>query len=200
METINIPEGIVSIGNYAFKGCTALKSLSIPGTVTSIGNYAFMGAENLHTLVVPENVTSIGKHAFRGMTRAKDIMIPASVETVGLHAIYGAFDAVVYVYGGETVGSAWDSRWNSSYIPVVYGCTLSADKTYVVSFVKSLTNPDNMPIETSMTPPVREGYTFVGFSTTSGATTAEYDMSTLIDVPDGTLVYTVWAQEETPNN
>ena len=199
LESITIREGIESIGNYAFRGCTALKSLDIASSVTSIGNFAFMGAENLKTLVIPENVTHIGKHAFRGMTRAKSIIIPASVSTVGVHAIYGAYDAVVYVWGGEVVGE-WDSRWNSSYIPVVYGCTLSADKTYVVSFVKSLTNPDNMPIETSMTPPVRDGYTFVGFSTNSGATTAEYDMSTLIDVPDGTLVYTVWTQEVTPNN
>ena len=200
LETINIPEGIVSIGNYAFKGCTALKSLSIPGTVTSIGNYAFMGAENLHTLVVPENVTSIGKHAFRGMTRAKDIMIPASVETVGLHAIYGAFDAVVYVYGGETVGSAWDSRWNSSYLPVITGCILSDDNTYLVSFTKNKTNPDNMPIDGSMTPPVRSGYDFVGFSTSANATTAEYDMVTLLDVPAGTVLYTVWEPAEASND
>ena len=199
IETINIPEGVVSIGNYAFKGCTALKSLNLPSTVTSIGNYAFMGAENLHSLVIPESVTSIGKHAFRGMTRAKSIILPSSASTVGLHAIYGAFDAVVYVYGNESI-SAWDSRWNSSYLPVISGCTLSEDNTYLVSFVKDKTNPDNMPIDGSMTAPERSGYNFLGFSTTANATTAEYDMITLLDVPAGTVLYTVWAPAEASND
>ncbi len=200
IETINIPEGVVSIGNFAFKGCTSLKSLNLPSTVTSIGNYAFMGAENLHTLVISENVNNIGKHAFRGMTRAKSIIIPASAETVGLHAFYGAFDAVVYVYGGETTGSAWNSRWNSSYLPVITGCILSEDNTYLVSFVKNETNPDNMPIDGSMTAPVRSGYNFVGFSTSANATTAEYDMVTLLDVPAGTVLYTVWELAEASND
>ena len=199
MESITIREGIVSIGNYAFKGCTSLKSLSIASTVTSIGNFAFMGAENLHNLVIPESVTSIGKHAFRGMTRAKSIIIPSTTETVGVHAIYGAFDAVVYLYGDGDV-SGWDSRWNSSYLPIVSGCTLSDDKTYVLSFVKTDSNPENMPIDEPMAAPMRDGYDFVGFSTSKDSSSAEYDMTTLIDVPAGTVLYTVWKPQETTND
>ena len=34
---------IISIGNYAFKDCSGLKSVTIPNSVTSIGNYSFSG-------------------------------------------------------------------------------------------------------------------------------------------------------------
>ena len=36
-----IGEGVTSIGNYAFYGCTALTNVTISNTVTDIGNNAF---------------------------------------------------------------------------------------------------------------------------------------------------------------
>lgn len=199
LESITIPEGITSIGKYAFRGCTALKSLNIANTVTSIGSFAFMGAENLNTLVIPESVTSIGKHAFRGMTRSKSIILPSTVSEIGVHAFYGAYDTVIYVYGNDTENE-WDKRWNSSYVPVITGCTVSSDKSYLESFVKTPENPENMPVDDAMTAPVRAGFTFIGFSTKAGATEAEYTMETLKNVPSDTLLYTVWAPVETTNN
>ncbi|MBQ8290831.1 MAG: leucine-rich repeat domain-containing protein [Clostridia bacterium] len=42
-----IPEGVTSIGNYAFEDCTSLTSITIPSSVTSIGNHAFSGCSSL---------------------------------------------------------------------------------------------------------------------------------------------------------
>lgn len=36
-----IPDGVTSIGDYAFKGCSSLTSVTIPDSVTSIGESAF---------------------------------------------------------------------------------------------------------------------------------------------------------------
>ena len=49
----NLPNGITSIGNYAFYGCTGLVSLTFKGTPESIGNGAFADCNNLTTINVP---------------------------------------------------------------------------------------------------------------------------------------------------
>ncbi len=54
-----IPDGVTSIGTYAFAGCNALKSITIPDGVTSIGNGAFSGCSALEIITIPDSVTSI---------------------------------------------------------------------------------------------------------------------------------------------
>ena len=42
-----IPNGVTSIGNYAFRDCTSLTSVKIPNSVTSIGEFAFYDCTSL---------------------------------------------------------------------------------------------------------------------------------------------------------
>ena len=60
-----IPEGVTSIGDYAFSWCESLTSVQIPEGVTSIGNGAFYDCKSLTSVQIPEGVTSIGDDAFR---------------------------------------------------------------------------------------------------------------------------------------
>ena len=61
-----VPEGVTSIGGYAFSGCYGLTSITIPSSVTSIGFYAFAGCDGLTSITIPSSVTSIGQGAFFG--------------------------------------------------------------------------------------------------------------------------------------
>lgn len=45
-----IPEGVKTIGASAFRGCTGLTSVSLPSTITSIGNYAFSAFDEVYNL------------------------------------------------------------------------------------------------------------------------------------------------------
>lgn len=45
-----IPDEILNIENYAFEGCSKLKSLTIPDNLTDIGRSAFDGCDNLEAL------------------------------------------------------------------------------------------------------------------------------------------------------
>ena len=61
-----IPEGVTSIGDYAFYGCRSLTSVTIPEDMTSIGNYAFHYCSGLTSVTIPVSVTTIGSLAFDG--------------------------------------------------------------------------------------------------------------------------------------
>ncbi len=63
---VTIPNGVTSIGNYAFTGQKCLTSLLIPEGVTSIGEKAFCNCSNLIEIIIPESVRSIDSDAFEG--------------------------------------------------------------------------------------------------------------------------------------
>ena len=78
-----IPDGVTSIGDGAFWGCTSLTSLVIPESITSIGDYAFVGCESLTDIVIPDRVTRIGEIAFGGCESLTDIVLPEGVTIIG---------------------------------------------------------------------------------------------------------------------
>ncbi len=47
-----VPEGVTSIGAYAFQDCSSLKSIIIPESVSNIGAYAFQNCERLADIYV----------------------------------------------------------------------------------------------------------------------------------------------------
>lgn len=62
--SFDIPNGVTSIGRFAFRDCTNLWSVVIPDSVTSIGASAFANCKNLSNIVISDSVTSIGVGAF----------------------------------------------------------------------------------------------------------------------------------------
>ena len=64
LTDVVIPDGVTSIRNYAFSGCSSLTSVVIPEGVTSIGDNAFNYCSALTSVTIPSSVTSIGSSAF----------------------------------------------------------------------------------------------------------------------------------------
>ena len=86
LTSITIPEGVTSIGNNAFYNCSGLTSISLPSTLTSIGDYAFQNCTNLTSITIPEGVTSIGNYAFEACISLTSISIPEGVTSIGYSA------------------------------------------------------------------------------------------------------------------
>jgi hypothetical protein len=49
-KSFTIPSSVTSIGDYAFRECTGLRSIVIPSSITDIGNFAFFDCTNLKTV------------------------------------------------------------------------------------------------------------------------------------------------------
>ena len=89
IKSVVIDEGITSIGDLAFYGCSSLASITVPNSVTSIGDYAFSGCSSLASITIPESVTSIGEWAFYSCSNLESITLPNSVTSIGGNAFSG---------------------------------------------------------------------------------------------------------------
>ena len=78
-----IPDGVETIGEGAFCGCSGLPGIEIPNSVTEIGARAFSGCSSLTSIEIPNSVKVIKDGAFSGCSGLTSIEIPDSVEWIG---------------------------------------------------------------------------------------------------------------------
>ena len=55
-ESFVIPDGVRSIGDYAFDGCTSLTTLTIPDSLESVGDWAFSGCSSISSVYITDIV------------------------------------------------------------------------------------------------------------------------------------------------
>ena len=67
----SIPDGVTSIGDYAFSWCSSLTSITIPDGVTIIDRNAFQYCRSLTSITIPDSVTYISAEAFDGCDSLK---------------------------------------------------------------------------------------------------------------------------------
>ena len=83
-----LPEGLTSIGSYAFRNCSSIVSIAIPSTVTTINDCAFAYCSVLSSINLPVGLTHVGNYAFEGCSSITSVSIPDGVTYLGP----GAFD------------------------------------------------------------------------------------------------------------
>lgn len=83
----------VTIGKYAFRGCTALSELTLESGcgLAAISEGAFYGCTSIEALTIPASITSIGADAFSGCTGLKTLTFPEKGKELafGAGAFYG---------------------------------------------------------------------------------------------------------------
>ena len=129
LTTINLPDTVEKIGNYAFKGTSLSGSLYLPNSLKTIGIGAFDSLKLTGTLTIPDSVTTIsneafnnnkftklvisqnsslttiGNNAFRNNQISNAIALPKSLTTVGYNAFRAnSIPELALNYGLKSIG------------------------------------------------------------------------------------------------
>ena len=122
LTSVVIPDSVTSIGDYAFEDCDSLTSIEIPDSVTSIGDSAFYDCDSMTSIEIPDSVTIIGYGAFSSCDSLTSVVIPDGVTSIGRYAFDGCDSLTIYCEA-TSQPSGWNSYWNSDNCPVVWGYT-----------------------------------------------------------------------------
>ena len=114
LTNIRIPGSVTSIGKYALDYCMSLTSVTIPGSVSSIGEYAFSDCRNLTDATILDGVTSIENRAFWGCSSLTSVTIPNSVTNIGESAFWNC-NKLTSVTIPDGVTSIEDHVFSSCY-------------------------------------------------------------------------------------
>ena len=113
IKSINLPEGLESIGEAAFKGCGNLELAELPSTLKHLGNWAFYRCANISistlsgsietlgkgvfgvaeqggkitSFTFPDHITELPDSMFYDRSGLKEIHLPANLKKIGTHVI-----------------------------------------------------------------------------------------------------------------
>ena len=192
LKEIVLPDNITTVGARAFKDCTQVEEIVFGSGIKTINEYAFYNLTSLKSLVLPASIQNVGDFAFKGATSLKSVVVSSEVKEIGKYVFHGCAELTIYT-DAQAEQEGWNKSWNSARRPIVYGCTLSEDKTYVVSVEL---DEDSIAYYNGkvITAPQREGYHCIGWSTNPNATEATYPVEELVNCPKETVLYAVWAE------
>lgn len=116
ISIINIGDNVQSIPSYFATGISKLTNIIIPSSVVSIGKFAFSGCSNLNgSLIIPESVNYIGEKAFYNCLKIDTIKCksktPPSWEQIVVFSPDTYNDVPLYVPLGSEITYKEDQSW-----------------------------------------------------------------------------------------
>ena len=170
ITSVVFPNGLTSIGNYAFYN-TAVGSVDIPSTVTSIGNSSFEGCCSITSLTIPDSVVSLGTSAFGGITfYIDDVEVGYTLSDLVGKTWTGSGDGKLYSYTYQ--------RYNISFNANGGTCPVASSMTGQDGTLDSLPEP------------TYDGYIFLGWFT---AAEGGEGVSVATEFSSDVEVYAHWA-------
>ncbi len=190
LVSVNLSNSLTNISSRAFCGCTSLTSIEIPNSVTIIYSDAFSECSSLVSVVISNSVTQIVWRAFKDCTKLKTLTLGSGIKTIAQNAFSGCIELNdVYCYTLSVPKTDKDA-FKDSYIEYA---TLHVRESMINSFknaspwsafkeivkidipvytltymvdgevYKSYQLEEGLSI-TAETAPVKEGYSFSGWS------------------------------------
>lgn len=99
ISEIDLPEHVMSIGNYAFSGCKELTNVTGGENITTIGQYAFNNTK-LTKAFIPDNVETIGNYAFTNISTLKEVVFGPKVQNISRYIFSNSANIEKVVFNG----------------------------------------------------------------------------------------------------
>ncbi len=96
-SSVDIPNTVNSICDWAFMGCEKIYALTIPNSVSSIGYGAFGDCTSLKKLTITNSITDIGREAFDGCSAMNSVYYETKNPIEGNSNIFSNYAATLYV-------------------------------------------------------------------------------------------------------
>lgn len=118
--TVEIPEGVLFLGEYAFAE-SAIEEIKLPSTLvdgpnkytynkSALGSYAFAGCGALKSISFPAGVTLLKTCAFANCTSLEEVHIPVTLTEISGHAFEGCTGITDFYVDSPTPPSAgWEA-------------------------------------------------------------------------------------------
>ncbi len=169
IKTVNLPSGALSIGDFAFYGCSNLTNIVIPESVTEIGDYAFAQCTKLRQIHWSNGIEKIGEGVFQCCESLTSISFPASLKNIGDKAFYRCYSlqainipetvenmgVSVFTYCTGLVRATINAAVNELPGWTFYGCSSLTDVSLAANIIST------------------EDYAFVGCDSLNGIYTQE---------------------------
>ena len=97
-------------------------SFNSPDGITTIGEYAFHYCVNLRNVTIGDGVTTIGRFAFNNCSNLTEILIPESVSVIDIAAFQDCANLTIYCEA-ESQPEGWHENWRYSSSKVEWGYT-----------------------------------------------------------------------------
>lgn len=83
VETVQLPEGLQTIGNMAFFKCIRLRKIEIPEGITLIDQACFGGCDALEEVVLPDSLEEVGQFGFLSCSKLEAISFGPNMKAIG---------------------------------------------------------------------------------------------------------------------
>ena len=147
LTSVKLPKQITSIKNYAFPQ-TKIKSIEIPDGVLEIGDSAFFNIQTLSEINIPSSVTTLGGSVFRSCTSLKRIYGGSGVTKIDKETFLGC-GQINYIDEKATFGiythkyGYYMYTINNAYYTFIHGTyNIQIQSSYKIYFDGMATNSD----------------------------------------------------------
>lgn len=209
LRSIEIPEGVTTLGPASFSDLDFLTSIDLPSSLTEIQVQAFSGTLGLSSISIPASVNTLGDAAFAGTSNLRTFVFEGNAPTnVGTGPFGGGFTGARALIGTSATGfrdnTDGDNNPNTWFGLLV---TTPTSITYVENSPTSGTAPtqvstvqDSTYVISSNTGNLEKtNFIFAGWNTNPMGTGTDYAPGSNFTATESNLVlYAKWFYDAYP--